>query len=253
MTLTLAGSVAGVAAIDMVMFYYRTSASSKEQKKAMEYDPDHSGHHPKAYARHGRLEIPCSLYICGVSWVDFHNHGWMGRELDYQLCNARGQVKDKLEQHAGYAPLCTKDKWAQSAMKGCIAPVQFRSPAGQAIVGLKWSPAGKLVGVETEALVIPQAGSTGKAVTPEYKAADKITCTSMSMFNVLMSAPNMAKACCPTASNCPGGTIRKCSPQCAAYFLPTYNACAEFLSGNPAGSMLRRALDPSADACDDQH
>jgi len=88
-----------VAAIDLVHFFYHGGTMNV-------YDTDKSGFAPHDYARHTRTEVPCSLFISAVRWVDFKHHGWMGRELDYVLSDADGRVKDVLEQHAGYAPLC---------------------------------------------------------------------------------------------------------------------------------------------------
>eukprot|EP01052_Picozoa_sp_SAG31_P028546 SAG31_NODE_2765_length_5123_cov_4.714541_2_plen_970_part_00 len=138
-----------VAALDMVQFHYR---SGHMQGNTVIYDADNSGNHEADYARHEWQEVPCHLYIQTVQWTDFERHGWMGRELLYLLAGEDGQVVSRLAQRAGYADRCSDDRWAQESMGGCNEPVEFQAPRGQAIVGLEWSAAGVLTGVETAPL-----------------------------------------------------------------------------------------------------
>eukprot|EP01044_Picomonas_judraskeda_P000480 COSAG03_NODE_21_length_21000_cov_26.440649_6_plen_1159_part_00 len=137
-----------VAAIDMVEFFFRDDTTAM-------YDTDGSGYAEHDYAKHGRVVVPCDRYVKSVSWVDFANHGWMGRELEYTLAAADGTVVATLEQAAGYAADCADDEWAQNSMGGCLPPRVFDAPAGEAIVGLVWDAAGMLTGITTEPLPPP--------------------------------------------------------------------------------------------------
>ena len=139
-----------VAAIDMVEFFYRDDSSEL-------YDADGSGPSENDYAKHGRIVVPCDRYIRSVSWTDFASHGWQGRELDYSLADASGQEVSTVEQAAGYAPDCVDDEWAQNSMGGCLDPVVFDAPAGEAIVGLVWDGSGVLTGITSEPLPPPDS------------------------------------------------------------------------------------------------
>ena len=137
-----------VAAIDMVMIEYHDGSETAV------HDPDASGPHDAAYARHVDTEIPCDLYILRVWWVSFVNHGWMGRELHYQLADASGHVQRTIEQRAGYAVDCLDDDWAQDSRGGCVVGADFSAPEGSAIVNLIWSSDGRLTNVQTEPLPV---------------------------------------------------------------------------------------------------
>ena len=139
-----------VAAIDMVEFFFRDDSSEL-------YDADGSGPAENDYAKHGRIVVPCDRYIRSVSWTDFASHGWQGRELDYSLADASGQEVSTVEQAAGYAPDCVDDEWAQNSMGGCLDPVVFDAPAGEAIVGLVWDGSGVLTGITSEPLPPPDS------------------------------------------------------------------------------------------------
>lgn len=137
-----------VAAIDMVEFFFRDDSTAL-------YDTDGSGYTDHDYAKHGRVVVPCDRYVKSVAWVDFANHGWMGRELEYTLADAGGNEVATLEQAAGYAADCADDDWAQTSMGGCLEPRVFDAPAGESIVGLVWDEGGHLTGITTEPLPPP--------------------------------------------------------------------------------------------------
>lgn len=137
-----------VAAIDMVMFEYQDGSETAV------HDPDASGPHEAAYARNVETAVRCDLYISRVQWVDFIRHGWMGRELHYELRDANGALVQTIEQRGGYTAECADDTWAQDTMGGCIMRGDFAAPEGTAIVDLVWSNDGRLTGVETEPLAL---------------------------------------------------------------------------------------------------
>lgn len=129
-----------VAAIDNVQLIYNDGSPTQS----------HGAEHPEGYAQNVMQSIPCDRYIRSVTWVDFRRHGWLGRELYWELADASGAVTGTLEQRAGYRHSCADDSWAQTERGGCAPPITFHADQGRAITGLQFDPSGRLTGVLTE-------------------------------------------------------------------------------------------------------